>query len=54
MLDPNHNYFIFVDDGSREEYGKEIDFRVKLEEELRKNKLLSNYEWEKRSNGKHF
>ena len=38
LLDPNHNYFILVDDGSEGEFGKEINFRAALEAELRKEK----------------
>lgn len=38
LLDPNHNHFILVDDGSIGQFGKEIDFRAKLETELRKGK----------------
>ena len=40
-LDPNHNYFILVDDGSKGEYGKEIKLRALLEAELRKSKKSS-------------
>jgi len=36
-LDPNHSHFILVDDGSEGEYGKEIDFRTKLENLICKN-----------------
>ncbi len=42
-LDPNHNYFILVDDGSNDSYGKEITFRVNLETELRKGKYSDEY-----------
>lgn len=37
-MDPNHTHFILVDDGSVGEFGKEIEFRSRLEEELRKGK----------------
>ena len=37
-LDPNHTHFILVDDGSHGIYSKENEFRVKLENELRKGK----------------
>ena len=43
LLDPNHNYFILVDDGSEGEFGKEINFRAALEAELRKGKSLKYY-----------
>ena len=43
-LDPNHNHFILVDDGSDSQFGKEIEFRAKLENELRKGKSLKYYE----------
>jgi hypothetical protein len=36
-LDPNHTHFILVDDGSCGMFGKEIEFRAKLESELRKD-----------------
>ncbi len=42
-LDSNHNHFLLVDDGSRYEYGKEIEFRVNLEDELRKGKSIFYY-----------
>ncbi len=35
LLDPNHNHFIFVDDGSENEFGKEIKVRTTLESVLR-------------------
>lgn len=38
FLDPNHSHFILVDDGSTGSFGREIDFRTKLETELRKGK----------------
>ena len=44
-LNPNHTHFIFVDDGSCGIDGKEIEFRSKLENELRKGK--SNFYYEK-------
>ncbi len=34
LLDPNHNNFILVDDGSEGKYGVEIDFRANFEKEL--------------------
>lgn len=37
-MDPNHSHFILVDDGSIGFFGREIDFRTKLETELRKGK----------------
>ena len=37
-LDPNHTHFILVDDGSKNEFGVEIKFRAKLENELNKHK----------------
>ncbi len=43
-LDPNHTHFILVDDGSCGAYGKEIEFRAKLENELRKGKSNIYYE----------
>jgi hypothetical protein len=33
-LEPNHHFFIFVDDGTQGVYGGEITFRAKLEQEL--------------------
>ena len=36
-LDPNHSHFIFVDDGSEGQFGREIDFRSKLENLICKN-----------------
>ncbi len=44
MLDPNHTHFIFVDDGSEGQFGKEIEFRAHLEAELRKGRSLKFYE----------
>ncbi len=44
FLDPNHTHFIFVDDGSEGQFGKEIEFRAHLEAELRKGKSLKYYE----------
>ena len=32
VLDPNHSHFVFVDDGTVSESGKEISFRSRLEE----------------------
>lgn len=43
MLDPNHNNFILVDDGSEGSFGKEIEFRASFESELRKGKSLMYY-----------
>ena len=43
-LNPNHTHFILVDDGSCGSYGKEIEFRAKLENELRKGKSNLYYE----------
>lgn len=43
-LDSNHTHFILVDDGSVGAFGKEIEFRSRLEAELRKGKSLKNYE----------
>ena len=36
-LDPNHTHFIFVDDGSKKQFGKEQGLRGKFEGEVRKN-----------------
>ncbi len=44
FLDPNHTHFILVDDGSEGLFGKEIKFRAKFENELRKGKSLKYYE----------
>ena len=44
FLDPNHTHFILVDDGSVGAFGKEIEFRSRLEAELRKGKSLKDYE----------
>ena len=44
LLDPNHTHFIFVDDGSEGQFGKEIEFRAHLEAELRRGKSLKYYE----------
>ena len=30
-LDPNHTHFLLVDDGSENAFGKEIEFRAKIE-----------------------
>jgi len=43
MLDPNHNNFILVDDGSVNQFGKEIKFRANLEAELRKGRSHAYY-----------
>lgn len=37
-LDPNHSHFILYDDGTQHQYGAEIEFRTKLDEELAKLK----------------
>ena len=50
LLDPNHTHFIFVDDGSEGQYGKEIEFRSKLEDELRYGKDLNQIELNKDQN----
>lgn len=34
-LDPHHTHFILVDDGSVREFGREIEFRAKLENLIR-------------------
>jgi hypothetical protein len=44
LLDPNHSHFILVDDGSDGQFGKEIKFRAKFENELRKGRSLKYYE----------
>lgn len=44
LLDPNHTHFILVDDGSENQFGKEIEFRAHLEAELRKGRSLKYYE----------
>ena len=41
---PNHTHFILVDDGSEGMFRKEIDFRARLEDELRKGHSLKYYE----------
>ena len=33
-LDLNHNFFVLVDDGSSNQFGKEIEFRAKLERQI--------------------
>ena len=43
-LDPNHNFFLLVDDGSSGSFGKEISFRAKFENELRKGRSSVHYE----------
>ncbi|EGD73752.1 hypothetical protein PTSG_05446 [Salpingoeca rosetta] len=35
-LDPNHNVFLLVDDGTRDKFGKEIKFRAAVESATRK------------------
>ena len=47
LLDPNHTHFILVDDGSEGQFGKEITFRAKFENELRRGKSLKYYETER-------
>ena len=42
-LDSNHTNFILVDDGSEDQFGKEIEFRAKLEEEIRLGNTIENY-----------
>lgn len=42
-LDPNHTHFILVDNGSNGEFGVEIPFRAKLENELHKGHSLKYY-----------
>lgn len=42
-LSPNHNHFILVNDGSVNEFRKEISFRAKLEFELKEIKLSEIY-----------
>lgn len=44
FLDPNHTHFILVDDGSDNQFGKEIEFRANLENELRKGRTLKYYQ----------
>lgn len=44
LLDPNHTNFILVDDGSEGQFGKEIQFRSKLEVELQRGKSLQYYQ----------
>lgn len=44
FLCSNHNHFILVDDGSESEFGKEIEFRARLENELRKGRSLNYYQ----------
>ncbi len=43
-LNQNHTHFILVDDGSCGSQGNEIEFRAKLENELRKGKSNIYYE----------
>lgn len=47
-LDPNHTHFVLVDDGSEGQFGKEIKFRAKLENELRRGHSLKYYERSRR------
>jgi transient receptor potential cation channel subfamily M protein 2 len=42
-LDQNHTHFLLVDDGSEEQYGKEITFRAMLEQEIILGKCLEHY-----------
>ena len=37
-IDPNHTHFIFVDNGTTNKYGTEIDFRTRLEASISKMK----------------
>jgi transient receptor potential cation channel subfamily M member 2 len=37
QLNPNHTHFILVDDGSRERFGNEVEFRLKFESHLSKS-----------------
>lgn len=39
-LCPTHSHFIFADDGSENQFGREVDFRSRFENELRRNKLF--------------
>lgn len=48
-MDPNHTHFILVDDGSVGSFGKEIEFRTRLEAELRKQKT-NNFQKELEEN----
>jgi hypothetical protein len=50
FLDPNHTHFILVDDGSDSQFGKEIEFRAHLENELRKGKSLKYYQQKRAQN----
>jgi transient receptor potential cation channel subfamily M protein 2 len=49
--DPNHTHFILVDDGSEGQFGKEIKFRAKFENELRKGKIGRFYEERRQHKG---
>lgn len=42
-LDPNHSYFLLVDDGSYSEFGVEIALRAELENEIRKGYRPEHY-----------
>jgi len=42
-LDPNHTHFILVDDGSKGEYGKEIELRASLERRVITSKQKTNF-----------
>jgi hypothetical protein len=39
-LNPHHSHFIFVDDGSTDKFGVEIEFRAKLEGALKDDKNI--------------
>ncbi len=43
-IDSNHSHFILVDNGSEGSFGKEIEFRSSLENEIRKGKSEVFYE----------
>jgi hypothetical protein len=43
-LNPHHTHFLFYDDGSKHELGKEILFRANLEHESSKGKTLIDYQ----------
>lgn len=38
-LHENHSHFILIDDGSENDYGKEIEFRTRLEKYISEQKL---------------
>lgn len=43
----NHTHFIFVDDGSENEFGKEIELRSRLEDEFKNGFDLGYYQAKK-------